>query len=60
MVINTHGHFDHTSGNDHIIQKTGAELLIHELDAKGLGSVANKVLSRMSGGKGIAPSLSAC
>ena len=52
MVINTHGHFDHTSGNDHIIQKTGAELLIHELDAKGLGSVTNKVLSRISGGKG--------
>lgn len=32
-VINTHGHFDHTGGNQRIITETGAGLLIHELDA---------------------------
>ncbi len=52
MVINTHGHFDHTSGNDFIINKTGAELAIHELEAKSLGNIVNRVLSRINGGKG--------
>lgn len=32
-VINTHGHFDHTGGNQRIVTETGAGLLIHELDA---------------------------
>jgi hydroxyacylglutathione hydrolase len=32
-VINTHGHFDHTGGNQRVITETGAGLLIHELDA---------------------------
>lgn len=49
-VINTHGHFDHTSGNDFIIKQTGAELLIHELEAKSLRSMVNRVLSRINGG----------
>lgn len=31
-VINTHGHYDHTSGNLHVMDKTGAPLLIHEND----------------------------
>lgn len=31
-VINTHGHFDHTGGNQRIVTETGAGLLIHELD----------------------------
>jgi len=51
-VVNTHGHFDHTSGNDHVIAKTGAQLLIHEADADSLGSVTNRLLSRFIGGKG--------
>lgn len=51
-VVNTHSHFDHTSGNDHVIQKTGAQLLIHEADAARLGSITNRVLSRVMGGKG--------
>ncbi len=55
MVINTHGHFDHTSGNDHIIKKTGAALLIHELEAKSLGSFINRIMSRFTGGKGSPP-----
>ncbi len=36
-VINTHGHFDHVGGNGRIVQATGAELLIHELDNAMLG-----------------------
>lgn len=43
-VINTHHHFDHTSGNEHIIKITGAGLLIHELDAPKLNSIINRVM----------------
>lgn len=31
-IINTHGHYDHTSGNSTVMAKTGAKLLIHEND----------------------------
>jgi len=51
-VINTHGHFDHTSGNDYVMKKTGANLLIHESDTEKLGKLTNKLLSRFLGGKG--------
>ncbi len=51
-VINTHGHFDHTSGNDFVIQKTGAALLIYETEVKKLNSISNRLLSRVVGGKG--------
>ena len=33
-VINTHGHYDHTSGNSHIMAKTGAILLFHPDDLR--------------------------
>ncbi len=29
-IINTHCHWDHSSGNDYMMQKTGARLLVHE------------------------------
>lgn len=32
-VVNTHGHFDHVGGNKHIKKATGADLMIHRLDA---------------------------
>lgn len=32
-IINTHGHFDHVSGNKKLKDATGAEILIHSLDA---------------------------
>ncbi|NNL78318.1 MAG: MBL fold metallo-hydrolase [Desulfobacterales bacterium] len=51
-VINTHGHSDHTAGNQAIKAATGAKLLIHELDANKLGKVVHKTFSRMLGGKG--------
>ena len=50
-VFNTHGHFDHTSGNSHFIEKD-AKLLIHEEDSGKLGRIYNKLLSRVIGGKG--------
>lgn len=31
-VINTHGHFDHIGANQYVVEKTGAELLIHAAD----------------------------
>jgi hydroxyacylglutathione hydrolase len=51
-IINTHGHSDHTAGNEAIKAATGAKLLIHELDANRLGKVAHKTFSRILGGKG--------
>lgn len=32
MVVNTHGHFDHIGGNRLLVERTGAELLIHQAD----------------------------
>ncbi|TRO81166.1 MBL fold metallo-hydrolase [Trichloromonas acetexigens] len=32
LVVNTHGHFDHIGANAFLVEKTGAELLIHEKD----------------------------
>lgn len=32
MVVNTHGHFDHIGGNRELVEKTGAELMIHAAD----------------------------
>jgi hydroxyacylglutathione hydrolase len=32
-VIDTHGHIDHIAANREVIEATGAQLLIHELDA---------------------------
>jgi len=51
-VINTHGHSDHTAGNEAIKAATGARILIHELDAKRLEAFLNKTFSRILGGKG--------
>ena len=33
-VIDTHGHIDHIAANHEVVEATGAELLIHELDAR--------------------------
>ncbi|MBN2429078.1 MAG: MBL fold metallo-hydrolase [Deltaproteobacteria bacterium] len=32
QIVNTHGHFDHLGGNKFLVEKSGAQLLIHELD----------------------------
>ena len=34
-IVNTHGHGDHTAGNAKLKSLTGAEIIIHALDAEG-------------------------
>ncbi len=40
-IINTHGHFDHVGGNKKLKEATGAEILIHPLDAPMLTQLAS-------------------
>jgi glyoxylase-like metal-dependent hydrolase (beta-lactamase superfamily II) len=47
-IINTHGHFDHVGGNRKLKEATGAELVIHPLDAPMLAQ-----LDRMAGAFGL-------
>jgi len=35
-IVNTHSHIDHVMGNKEMVKKTGAKIVIHELDADGL------------------------
>ncbi|MFC1884394.1 MBL fold metallo-hydrolase [Thermodesulfobacteriota bacterium] len=51
-IINTHCHADHTAGNAAVKEKTGAKILIHELDSQALGKTMNRVFSGLLGGKG--------
>jgi glyoxylase-like metal-dependent hydrolase (beta-lactamase superfamily II) len=39
-IINTHGHFDHVGGNLKMKEATGAELIIHPLDAPMLSTLS--------------------
>ncbi len=39
-IIDTHGHFDHVGANKRIKEVTGAELMIHRLDAPMLDNLA--------------------
>ena len=39
-IINTHGHFDHVGGNSRLKKATGADLMIHALDAPMLKDVS--------------------
>jgi len=48
-VINTHGHYDHTSGNGHVMTKTGAVLLIHENDQGYIKEFPGAARGRFSG-----------
>jgi len=40
-IINTHGHFDHVGANRRMKEVTGAEILIHPLDAPMLARLAD-------------------
>jgi glyoxylase-like metal-dependent hydrolase (beta-lactamase superfamily II) len=53
-VIDTHGHIDHIAANREVIEATGAELLIHELDAK-LLQLPDRNLSSLMGMKFSSP-----
>ena len=46
-IINTHGHIDHIGGNQGVKEATGAQILIHEADAKMLVSSASNLSSFM-------------
>jgi glyoxylase-like metal-dependent hydrolase (beta-lactamase superfamily II) len=48
-IINTHGHFDHVSGNRELKEATGADIMIHPADAPMLSQLA-----RSAGGFGLA------
>jgi len=39
-ILNTHGHFDHVGGNKQLKDATGADILIHALDAPMLNQIA--------------------
>ncbi len=46
-IVNSHGHFDHISGNAYIIEKTNAKLLIHRAERKRLISKVNGLISKI-------------
>ena len=48
FIILTHGHFDHIMAVNHIIEKTGAKLFIHTLDAPMLKDPSLSLLNRFS------------
>jgi glyoxylase-like metal-dependent hydrolase (beta-lactamase superfamily II) len=48
-IINTHGHPDHTCGNQLIQEKTGAKIVMHEADARLFDTPAARVMARQMG-----------
>jgi glyoxylase-like metal-dependent hydrolase (beta-lactamase superfamily II) len=40
-ILNTHGHFDHVGGNQKMKDATGADILIHAMDAPMLGMLSS-------------------
>lgn len=53
-IINTHGHIDHIGGNRGVKEATGAQILIHEQDAKMLVNPASN-FSFLMGAKVTSP-----
>lgn len=51
-IVNTHGHFDHTSGNRYFVKKYKIPLYIHELDSSMLKSGINRAMDFIKGGRG--------
>ena len=47
-IVNTHGHYDHTSGNDYMLNKTEGKLLIHENDLSMLRSISKSDTAHFS------------
>jgi hydroxyacylglutathione hydrolase len=48
-IVNTHGHADHTCGNDRIRAATGAKVVLHELDDRFYQTPAAKEAGRRMG-----------
>ncbi len=50
-VINTHSHFDHTSGNAAVVAATDAKICIHKRDAPQLTAMLSRAITAVMGGK---------
>jgi hydroxyacylglutathione hydrolase len=48
-ILNTHAHVDHVMGNEEMKKKTGAPILIHELDAPSLVKTPRNMLAMFGG-----------
>jgi hydroxyacylglutathione hydrolase len=48
LIVNTHGHGDHTAGNAGLKALTGAQIVIHELDADGYPSADRRLSEETS------------
>lgn len=48
-IVNTHGHADHTAGNEYWAEKTGAPTVIHELDWEFFSTPAMQQAAREEG-----------
>jgi glyoxylase-like metal-dependent hydrolase (beta-lactamase superfamily II) len=48
-ILNTHGHPDHTCGNQLIQERTGAKIVMHEADARLFDTPAARVMARQMG-----------
>lgn len=44
-ILNTHGHFDHVGGNKGMKDATGADILIHALDASQLSHLSSTAMA---------------
>jgi hydroxyacylglutathione hydrolase len=43
-IVNTHYHIDHSMGNREMARRTGAKVIIHEVDAAGLLNTSSDIL----------------
>ena len=48
-IVNTHGHADHTCGNDRLRSATGAKVVMHGLDDEFFQRAENKAFAQMMG-----------
>ena len=48
-IVNTHGHADHTCGNERLRKETGAKVVLHKVDDVFYQKPANQNFARMMG-----------
>ncbi|GLI34051.1 MBL fold metallo-hydrolase [Desulforhabdus amnigena] len=54
-IVNTHGHADHTCGNDRLREATGAKVVMHALDDVFFQRPESKAFTRMMGFENSSP-----